>query len=95
MQRELRLTEAYRNVFGGSPTREDQELVLVDLAKYAGWSMVTPPDVPDSVLRQNEGKRELFLRIRSFLNLNDSDVLAIENAARREAVMSEEFQYQT
>lgn len=86
-QREYRLTEAYTNVFRGSPSREDQDLVLTDLAFHAGWSMVTPPERPASVLRHNEGKRSLFAHIWARLSLSDEDKMAIENAARREAAL--------
>ncbi len=91
MQREHRLTEAYVNVFQGHPSKEDQDLVLINLAQQAGWSMVSPPEASDQTLRHHNGKRYLFAQIWARLSLSDDDRMAIENAARREAVMAEEF----
>lgn len=93
-QKEYRLKQAYDQVFTGSPSKEDQELVLADLAFHSGFAMVSPPTVSDVELRHNEGKRALFARIRAFLNLSQSDDMALENAARREAVMFYEVQAQ-
>lgn len=87
LQREERLTQAYRAVFLGHPTKNDQELVLVNLAHATGFSMVSGPDVSDAELRTNEGKRTVFALIKARINLTPQDVDAIENAARREAVM--------
>lgn len=86
--REQRLTRAYNNVFRGNPSKEDQDLVLVDLAYHSGFSMVSPSDVSDAELRTREGKRALFALIRSKLTLTPRDIDALDNAARREAMMS-------
>lgn len=95
LQREHRLSEAYRAVFQGSPSREDQEMVLADLAHHSGFAMVSLPETSDAELRHNEGKRHLFSRIRSYMNLSDRDALALENAARREAAMFQSVAYET
>lgn len=91
LQRELRLTQAYQAVFRGSPSRDDQELVLADLAYLSGFSMVSPATVPDAELRFTEGKRFLFATLKARLNLAPNDMEAIENAARREAAMAEQL----
>lgn len=95
VQKTKRLHDAYRRVFQGSPSEEDQEIVLADLAYYAGFSMVSIPDhTSDAQLRHNEGKRDLFARIRAHLNVSHEDELALENAARREAAVFYELQAQ-
>lgn len=88
-QAQLRLVSAYRAVFYGSPTKEDQELVLVDLAHKSGFYRVSPPSMSMSELRQIEGMRALYAHIYSKLNLNEADVQALQNAAQREAVVDE------
>jgi len=87
-QKEERLGQAYRAVFSGSPSREDQEIVLADLAYHSGFAMVTPPDVSDAVLRHREGQRHLFSRIKQYLNLSPESVRELEIAAREEAVFA-------
>lgn len=86
LAREQRLTQAYNSVFRGSPSSEDQSIVLADLAFHSGFSMVSPPSVSDAELRVNEGKRTMFARIRARINLTPQDHDALDNAARREAV---------
>lgn len=89
-ERELRLAAAYRRVFKhGGASDTDRELVLADLAYQSGFSMITPATEPTAVLRQNEGKRELFARIRGFLNLEPANIEELENAARFEAASRE------
>jgi hypothetical protein len=90
-QKELRLTEAYNAVFRGKPSHEDQELVLADLAYQSGFSMVSHPSISDQELRHNEGKRFLFAQIWARLTLSHADKMALENAARLEAVTAEDF----
>jgi hypothetical protein len=90
--RELRKAQAYKAVFQGSPTREDQEIVLADLACASGWLRITPDAASDARLRMQEGKRALYAHIWSFLSLNGEDVMALENAARREAAFQEKPQ---
>lgn len=88
---QVRLTHAYREVFYGNPSREDQQIVLADLANAASWRKVFPPDVPSDVLRYHEGARSLFSRVFAFLSLSDSDVAALEQAARQEAIAEDQY----
>lgn len=85
MAAEARRTEAYRAVFRGSPSREDQEIVLADLQARASWNQVFHPSTPDAELRQAEGRRELYAYIYNHLSLAPNDVEALNNAARRES----------
>jgi hypothetical protein len=90
-----RLAGAYHAVFAGDPTREDQELVLADLAKESGFYRVTPArGTTTEELWQVEGKRLLFGHIFSFLNMREADLRELEYAARREAAMDEQFPFQ-
>lgn len=89
---ELELTTAYREVFAGRPTQQHQQMVLADLMARSGYNMVMPATVSDAHLRQNEGKRELFGHIYSHLALADSDVRALEVAARNEAATMQQFE---
>jgi hypothetical protein len=86
---QLRLTQAYQAVFQGSPMREDQELVLADLANACSWRRVCGPTVSNEELRFTEGARAAFSRVFAFLSLSPSDVKALEEAARREAATDE------
>lgn len=86
-RREERLGAAYRAVFTGSPSEEDQQLVLVDLQRASGFNQYLGADVPDTVLRYQEGMRALYGRIFSYLNLAHEDVEALETAARKEAAL--------
>ena len=90
--REQRLNRAYHAVFHGSPTQEDQALVLTNLAYLTGFSMVSPPATTDAELRHNEGKRTVFALIRARLNLTPQDYDAIDNAARHEAALIQSMQ---
>lgn len=83
---QLRLTQSYRRVFRGSPSPEDQQIVLADLACHSGFSRVSSYAVSASELRHREGMRELFSHIHRHLNLAPEDVASLENAARLEAV---------
>lgn len=87
---QLRLTQAYRNVFSGNPSRDDQQIVLADLANVSGFQRVFPSEVSTEVLRYSEGKRALYAHIFSFLSLSPSDVSDLEQAARREAAIDQQ-----
>ena len=87
MQAELRKQQAYQNVFHGNPSREDQSIVLADLANVSGFYRVTAAKGSTSrELWQAEGARLLFgATIYANLTLSEADRLALEQAARREA----------
>lgn len=94
-EQEHRLTLAYRRVFAGNPSRDDQAVVLADLLKHSGHHRITlPSGDASSALWFNEGKRAMYSRISSFLTLSDDDVAALENAARYETVLDEQTQSQ-
>ena len=84
-----RLTEAYVNVFRGSPSRADQEIVLADLAALSGFSLVSGFDTSDEELRMREGMRMLYAHIESHLSLSAGDREALREAARNEVAQSQ------
>jgi hypothetical protein len=81
---ELRRTEAYRAVFHGSPSREDQEIVLADLLAKSGFNAVSDETVSSDALRYREGRRSFYSEVFAYLSLSPSDVTALQNAARLE-----------
>jgi hypothetical protein len=89
LEADIRRTQAYQSVFRGSPTREDQEIVLSDLRSFTGFDKVSPASVSGEMLRQAEGKREAFARIWQHLSLSPADVLALENAARQDSALTD------
>lgn len=80
----LRLSQAYRAVFNGQPSREQQQIVLTDLHAQCGFTQVSPSNVASGELRYREGMRAAYALIHAHLTLSPDDVAAIENAARRE-----------
>lgn len=87
----LRLVHAYKEVFQGSPSREDQQLVLADIRSKAGFDCVSPSDMTDSELRQQEGKRELYaITIHDKLTFSEADYQDLMNAARMETVAEQQ-----
>lgn len=84
LEAQVALTAAYRNVFQGSPTRQEQNIVLADLAAKSGFYGVSSSSLSSDALRQREGMRELFSVINRHLTLTAADVHLLENAARIE-----------
>lgn len=77
------LVAAYNSVFAQG--REDVEMVLSDLANFAGFYKVAERGASADELNFDEGKRAAFARIWSFLTLTDRQLEELENAARDEA----------
>lgn len=81
-QREL--IKAYRTVFRS----QEGQVVLSDLANKSGFYKATlAHGSTDREIWQTEGKRLLFAEIFALLNLSDTDLRALEYAARREAAV--------
>lgn len=76
---------AYKAVFYGRPTPEDQELVLVDLAETSGFYKFLPPPHDGGFMSYTEGKRALYGRIFGFLSLSDTEQQSLATAARATA----------
>jgi hypothetical protein len=84
LEMEARLAVAYQRVFTGTPSGEDQGLVLVDLANFTGFYRVTPPESGDrDAVVFNEGMRAAYGRIFQYLRMSDIEVMSLEVAARQ------------
>ncbi|WP_404480035.1 hypothetical protein [Novosphingobium sp. BL-52-GroH] len=66
----------YRWVFGEGPEgmRRCGELVLSDLAEFCHADKPTIFDTDPLVMARREGRREVFVRIQNFLNLDENAV---------------------
>lgn len=82
----LRLIEAYRNLFAGSGSHEDAELVLTDLAEKSGFYQVTTAETTADALRFAEGQRALFKRIAAMLAMPPEALAELQQAAYRETI---------
>lgn len=89
MRGRLALTLAYREVFRGKPTKEQQQMVLADLMAKSGWNQVSS-GVSSEELWRREGMRSFFGVIFGHLSLAPNDVFELENAARLEAALTME-----
>ena len=82
-----KLTEAYIATFSGHPTREDAEMVLVDMAVFSRYYEHMLPDVSTEALRHAEGRRAIMRRIVGFIAdekvLGELHVAALEEAIER------------
>jgi hypothetical protein len=79
------LANAYRAVFsGGEATRVQRDLVITDLATFSRAYVDISPTATDAELRFTEGKRAVFRRIFSFLNLSDDGLRELERVAQQE-----------
>lgn len=80
----LALVSAWQRLATGQGERADFEVAMSDLAAYAGYNDITPPDAPDSVLRFNEGKRAVFARILFLVELDSASQAALRAAAKEQ-----------
>lgn len=82
-------TMAYRRVFQGTPSREDQQIVLSDFAARCGWNTIAPKGVASEELWRREGKREAFAELFGHLSLSPEDIAGLENAIRLDVANNE------
>lgn len=88
---QLVLGNAYRAVFYGNPDRQQQQMVLADLAARCGWGQTKLPQYASSrELWFSEGKRSAYGEIHAFLSLTHEDILALDNAVRHEAATNDQ-----
>ena len=81
------LSNAYQSVFLGSPSSEQQQMVLTDLMAKSGWNRISSR-VSSEELWRREGMRSLFGEIFSHISLSPGDLFDLENAARKEAALT-------
>lgn len=68
--------ESYRRLLGGTPMEGDREKVMLDLAKFCR-AYESTFDANQRIHAVLEGRREVWLRIADFLNL-DRDALFVK-----------------
>jgi len=81
------LSHSYKAVFQGSPSSEQQQIVLADLMAKSGWLRFSSR-VSSEELWRREGMRSLFGEIFSHISLAPDDLFELENAARKEAALT-------
>jgi hypothetical protein len=85
----LRLAQAYTAVFRGNPTRQDQDIVITDLADHCGFYRVLPQGASPDERSYREGQRSAYGRIVSHLSMTWDEIRAFERAARKEAFVNQ------
>lgn len=78
---------AYQRVFNGSPSKDDQQIVLADLMARSGFNQITDPTVSANEMFFREGKRAMFAEIFSPLTMGVKDLEDLSIASRREAAL--------
>ncbi len=81
-----KLRQAYKSVFKGKPTRQEQEVVLSDLFSFGALFTAA---TPDEELKLREGRRQVACRILRFLELEDAERMAMASAAALETLISD------
>lgn len=71
--------DAFRKCFSGN----SGDLVLADLAKHCGWLSRNPPTDQLSMAYM-EGRRDVFLHIRTQLDMSDDRIARIIDEQQRE-----------
>jgi hypothetical protein len=82
----LRLAQAYRSVFKDGSV--DADLVLSDLAEYAGWYKVVDPSAGPYVMTDANARRAVFGRLFHWLRLTSNEIEELERAVRLEQAVS-------
>lgn len=64
----------YKGLFKGDngQLKRDGEVVLADLREFCGVSRPTIFDPDGMVMARREGRREVFVRLMNFLNLDEA-----------------------
>ena len=84
-QSELALSGSYARVFGGTPTVDDCQIVLADLANASGFFQVSGPTVSEAERAFADGKRAVMSRILKYTNMPAAMRQQLEQAAYMEA----------
>lgn len=83
-----RLASAYQATFAGNASKEDAEIVLVDLAVVTRFYEHMSPDAVSTVLHHADGRRAVMRRLIGFVA--DQRILGeLQIAALREAIVIE------
>lgn len=84
---ETRLADAYRQLFSGNGSKEDADIVLVDLIVHARLFQALPTDASAAELRHYDGARGLLLRILEALNMPFDELASLHSAMLKTPVM--------
>lgn len=83
-QVDVRLHGAYEAFLNGRPSKEDCEIILVDLASFSGYYNTTPQEMPAHELKYVEGMRAAVGRIFRLANMPFKELQALQAAVLRE-----------
>lgn len=85
----LDLSTAYQRVFAGTGDEQQAQMVLADLAQFAGFYAVSGGSNDPVALGRFEGGRAVFGRIMSHVNMTDQELDALQRAARQESIVNQ------
>lgn len=85
---ETRLSSAWNAIAKGEGSKEDFELVLVDLSELSEYFAIAQPDASGADLMRREGKREVFSRILFLLDRPNSFMTEVMRATLDEMTVS-------
>lgn len=88
MQR--RIASAYAAVFGGRGSKEDAELVVIDLAQFTRYLDTTQLGTSDEVLREINGRRSVFARLVEAIIGAGGNLDGLHHAVLATPVLTEE-----
>ena len=88
-QVKMDLSNAYREVFFGNPSPGQREMVLVHLAEISGFYTVKGPGLTHDERAYHEGARSVFGVIVANTSMTPMERMALEEASRHEAFVSQ------
>lgn len=81
---QIKMIAAYKGVFGGTATKEEAEIVLVDILKATGYYNTTPEGATSMALHEAEGARRVGAFILSRLSVDLDKLRSAGSAVGRE-----------
>lgn len=90
LKKAVDLGEAWQAIFEGRGSKEQGQLVLVDLMLETGYFGVAPPDATGDMLQRREGKREVMARIFFLADMPSSFITKLRRDALDELQKAEE-----
>lgn len=84
---ELALSEAYQAVFAGNATKDEADIVLIDLALQSGFFQVDGPGVSADQRAYSSGQRSVYAVIHGHLSKGPREMQELHSAVRQEAIL--------
>jgi hypothetical protein len=81
----VKLAQAYKDVFGGHGSKEQSDVVLVDILRVTGYYHVTPIGTSSEVLHEVEGGRRVGAHILERLSIDIATLREAQSAVGRES----------